>query len=189
MFIGNRTVSKLDELKGISPDLQIGSVADAAAFGQVIVLCVAGSASIDALKGLEQHTAGKPVIDATNPIDTAQKPTAGVLPFFTGPNDSLGERLQKAYPRAHIVKAFNSVGSYLFCDPKLPSGGKPTMFYAGNDKEAKATVARIIDEFGWEPLDTGAIETSRALEPLCQLWCIPGIRDGNWAPHAFKMLH
>lgn len=57
------------------------------------------------------------------------------------------ERLQKAFPDARFVKAFNSVGNAFMVNPSFP-GGKPTMFYCGNDRKAKAVVARII-----EPLD------------------------------------
>jgi len=70
--------------------------------------------------------------------------------------------------------------------PSFP-GGKPTMFYCGNDDAAKAVVARIIDQFGWEGADMGRATAARAIEPLCQLWCIPGLRANSWS-HAFRLL-
>ena len=129
--------------------------------------------------------AGKPVIDATNPI--SGPPVNGILQFFTGPNDSLMERLQKAAPDAHFVKAFNSVGNAYMVDPDL-GGVKPTMFICGNDADAKQQVRGILDQFGWETADMGQVESARAIEPLCQLWCINGFTKNEWT-HAFKLLH
>jgi predicted dinucleotide-binding enzyme len=127
----------------------------------------------------------KLVIDVTNPL-ADEPPDDGVLRVFTGPNESLMERLQAAFPDAKFVKAFNSVGNALMVNPSLP-GGTPTMFYCGNDAAAKQVVVRIIEQFGWEPFDMGTAKAARAIEPLCQLWCIPGLRGGGWQ-HAFKLL-
>jgi 8-hydroxy-5-deazaflavin:NADPH oxidoreductase len=66
--------------------------------------------------------------------------------------------------------------------------GRPTMFICGNDDKAKATVAGICDQFGWETADMGKAEAARAIEPLCMLWCIPGFTKNEWT-HAFKLLH
>jgi 8-hydroxy-5-deazaflavin:NADPH oxidoreductase len=129
----------------------------------------------------------KPVIDTTNPIADAP-PEDGVLRFFTSPNDSLMERLQSAFPDVHFVKAFNSVGSALMVNPAFPGGGRPTMFYCGNDGEAKRLAATIVDQFGWEGMDMGTAKAARALEPLCQLWCIPGFRENAWTNHAFHVM-
>jgi predicted dinucleotide-binding enzyme len=125
------------------------------------------------------------VIDTTNPIADAP-PVDGVLQYFTGPNASLLERLQAAFPDARLVKAFNSVGSARMVNPVFERG-KPTMFYCGNDEPAKAVVAEILTQFGWEPLDMGAAIAARAIEPLAQLWCIPGFRENRWT-HAFAVL-
>jgi predicted dinucleotide-binding enzyme len=70
-------------------------------------------------------------------------------------------------------------------NPKLPA--KPSMFICGNDAAAKEQVRAILDKFGWETEDTGMAEAARAIEPLCMLWCIPGLLKNDWA-HAFKML-
>jgi 8-hydroxy-5-deazaflavin:NADPH oxidoreductase len=92
---------------------KIGSFADAAKFGEVIVLAVKGTVALDALKAAgAPNIAGKPVMDATNPIADAP-PANGVLKFFTDMNLSLMERPQSAFPDAHFVKAFNSVGNAL----------------------------------------------------------------------------
>jgi predicted dinucleotide-binding enzyme len=67
------------------------------------------------------------------------------------------------------------------------SGGPPTMFYCGNDAGAKAVVNRLLEHLGWEGADMGTAVAARALEPLAQLWCIPGFRENDWM-HAFRML-
>jgi len=132
-----------------------------------------------------QNFAGKTVIDTTNPLaDSA--PVGGVLPYLTGPNESLGEKIQALLPQAHVVKAFNSVGNTRMVNPHFEQG-IPTMFLCGDNDSAKAQVAEIVRQFGWEPFDCGGIIASRALEPLCMLWCIPGFLRNQWS-HAFKVL-
>ena len=168
------------------PAARVGSFAEAAEFGELIVLAVNGKASSAAL-GLAgaENLSGKTIIDATNPISDAP-PVNGVLSFFTKQNESLLEQLQQEFPDAHFVKAFNSVGSDLMVNPRL-EGGRPTMFICGNDASAKKAVTEILDQFGWETLDMGAAEAARAIEPLAILWCIPGFLRNEWT-HAFKLL-
>lgn len=162
---------------------ELASVAD---FGEILVLAVKGTAAVAALQAAGSSSlAGKVVIDATNPI-ADEPPEGGILRFFTGPNDSLMERLQAAHPAARFVKAFNSVGSSLMVEPKL-AGGRPTMFVCGNDADAKREVTAILDAFGWDAEDIGGAEGARAIEPLCQLWCAPGFLRNDWR-HAFKVL-
>jgi len=186
VFVGTRDTSKLDDWKAANPAGQVGSVADAASFGDIVVLAVAGRAAegVIAAAGVD-NLAGKTVIDATNPIADAP-PQGGVLSFFTSLDDSLMERLQRAAPEAHLVKAFSSVGSALMVNPELP-GGPPTMFICGDDGAAKAEVAGVLEQFGWGVEDMGGTPAARAIEPLCILWCIPGFNDNQWT-HAFKLL-
>jgi len=185
--IGSRSPQKLADFSAKS-GIQSGSVEDVAAWGEAIVLAVKGSAAEAAVREAgATNLAGKAVLDTTNPIAEAP-PEDGVLKFFTSPNDSLMERLQAMAPDAKFVKAFNSVGSGLMINPAFPGGVKPTMFYCGNDEGAKKTVARIIEQLGWEPADMGSAKAARAIEPLCQLWCIPGFRNNQWSSHAFHVL-
>ena len=186
VMLGTRDAGKLKDFVAQNKGAQTGSFADAAKFGELIVLAVKGTVALDALKAAgAANMAGKPVIDATNPIADAP-PTNGVLKFFTDLDQSLMERLQTAIPGAHFVKAFNSVGNAAMINPQFP-GGKPTMFICGNDDTAKTTVAGICDQFGWETADMGKAEAARAIEPLCMLWCIPGFIRNDWF-HAFKLL-
>jgi predicted dinucleotide-binding enzyme len=184
--MGTRSPAKLAEWQKENPKAMVGSFGDAASFGEVVVLAVKGTASAEALRAAgAANLAGKPVIDATNPITDAP-PAHGVLSFFTSFNESLLERLQQEFAEARLVKAFNSVGSPLMVNPQF-RGGKPTMFICGNDEQAKKTVSGILDQFGWETADMGRVEAARAIEPLCMLWCIPGFLKNEWN-HAFKLL-
>jgi hypothetical protein len=183
--IGSRTPKKLTEFSA-SSGIPSGTFAEVAAWAEGLVLAVQGRGAQEALKAAgTRNLKGKVVIDTTNPI-SEEPPEDGVIKFFTGPNDSLMERLQKAFPDARLVKAFSSVGNPFMVNPSFP-GGKPTMFYCGNDAEAKGIVARILEQFGWEPADMGKATAARAIEPLCQLWCIPGFLENRWT-HAFKLL-
>jgi len=132
------------------------------------------------------NLAGKTVMDTTNPIAEGAPPEHGVLRYFTDMNESLMERLQKKAPGSHFVKVFSCVGNAFMVNPELP-GGPPTMFICGNDAGAKAEVRGILEQFGWDIADMGAAEGARAIEPLCILWCIPGLTGGGWQ-HAFKLL-
>ena len=186
--IGTRDTAKLKDWIAQHPGpARAESFAGAAKFGDLVVLAVKGTVAVEALTAAgAANLAGKPVIDATNPIADAP-PANGVLKFFTSLDDSLMERLQRTFPDAHFVKAFNSVGNAMMVNPQF-KGGKPTMFICGNDDKAKATVRGILDQFGWETTDMGKAEAARAIEPLCMLWCIPGFIRNEWT-HAFKLLH
>jgi 8-hydroxy-5-deazaflavin:NADPH oxidoreductase len=185
--IGTRDPAKLKDWSAKTPGAAVKSFAEAAAFGDVVVLAVGGEVAQQALTLIGSSALqGKTVIDACNPIGGGP-PVNGVLSFFTPQNQSLMEQLQGAYPSARFVKAFNSVGSGQMVNPEFASG-RPTMFICGNDKDAKKTVERILEQFGWDTEDMGAIEAARPIEALCMLWCIPGIGKNDWSPHAFKLL-
>ena len=183
--IGTRSPGKLAKFCK-STGIREGTFQEVAAWGEAVVLAVLGKAALEALDlAGPRNLKGKLVIDTTNPI-TDEPPDDGVIRYFTGPNESLMERLQRAHPDVRFVKAFNSVGSDLMIHPLL-SGGPPTMFYCGNDSAAKAVVAHLLEQVGWEPADMGSAAAARAIEPLAQLWCIPGFREDQWM-HAFRLL-
>jgi predicted dinucleotide-binding enzyme len=186
VVLGSRTPEKLKDWAASNPKGRTGTFAAAAEFGEVVVLAVKGSAAWEALRlAGETNVANKVVIDSCNPIADAP-PSNGVLKFFTTLSESLMEQLQRKFPAAHIVKAFNSVGAPFMINPEFKDG-KPTMFICGNNEAAKKTVATILDQFGWETADMGSAEAARAIEPLCMLWCIPGFLRNEWT-HAFKLL-
>jgi predicted dinucleotide-binding enzyme len=188
VMLGSRDAGKLEDWKKEAGEgAQTGTFQETAAFGDILILAVKGSKAEDALKLAGSESIGdKIIIDATNPIADAP-PVDGVLQFFTGPNDSLMERLQTAFPQARFVKAFNSVGNARMIHPKF-SEGKPTMFICGNNEAARQEVTGILQSLDWDVADMGKAAAARAIEPLCILWCIPGFLRNEWT-HAFKVLH
>ena len=187
VMIGTRDVSKLAKWKSDAGNNAFtGSFPSAAAFGEVIVLAVKGTAAKAVLEiAGKENMESKIVIDATNPIaDTP--PQNGVLNYFSKINKSLMEELQDTFPKANFVKSFNMIGSHLMVNPDF-GGEKATMFICGNNDDAKNTVSGILDQFGFETEDMGNAEAARAIEPLAMLWCIPGFRENKWG-HAFKLL-
>jgi predicted dinucleotide-binding enzyme len=183
--IGTREPAKLGAF-GEQHGIAVRDFAGAAAHGEIVVVAVKGSAAQSALEQAgAKNLDGKIVIDANNPIADAP-PDHGVIRFFTGPNESLMERLQAAFPAARFVKAWSSVGNAFMVNPTFP-GGPPTMFICGDDAAAKQEVSAILQRFGWEGVDMGQVQSARAIEPLCQLWCAPGLLRNQWT-HAFKLL-
>ncbi|MCB1157637.1 MAG: NAD(P)-binding domain-containing protein [Leptospiraceae bacterium] len=187
VMVGSRDTSKLKEWQETeAPKAQLGSFAETARFGDMIVLAVKGTIAHLALEQAgKTNIARKIIIDATNPI-AEEEPENGVLKFFTNSNSSLMEKLQEDFSVSRFVKAFSCVGSGFMVNPDF-GGLRPTMFYCGNDESAKKEVKTILEKFGWEPKDMGLATSARAIEPLCILWCLPGFRENKWS-HAFKLL-
>jgi 8-hydroxy-5-deazaflavin:NADPH oxidoreductase len=187
VMIGTRTLSKLDEWKAKTGKKgHVGTFEEAAAFGEIVVLATKGTAAKEALQlANPANLKGKPVIDTTNPIADLP-PENGVIKFFTSLNQSLMEQLQHELPDAHFVKAFSNIGSAFMVNPDFGES-KPTMFICGNNENSKKAVGAILDQFGFEVADMGGVESARAIEPLCILWCIPGMLRNEWS-HAFKLL-
>lgn len=183
---GSRDPDKLAEWKkSAGQGASVGTMEATARFAELAVLAVKGDAAEAAIDLCKGALEGKTVLDTTNPI-AAAPPVNGVLSFFTTFSDSLMERLQRRAPAAHFVKAFSSVGSVMMVNPDY-GGVRPSMFICGNDAAAKAEARLVLDQFGWDTEDMGAVEAARAIEPLCILWCIPGLLGNQWT-HAFKLL-
>jgi predicted dinucleotide-binding enzyme len=160
-----------------------GTFAAAARFGDVVVLATLGAANLDVLRTIGDAVDGKVLIDTTNPLDFSK----GAPPtLFVSGNDSGGEQVQRAVPRAKVVKAFNTIGHAFMFRPGFP-GGQPTVFIAGDDAAAKKQVSEILEDFGLEPTDIGGIECSRYLEAMCMVWVLYGFKTGTWT-HAFKLI-
>ena len=159
-----------------------GSPADVVRIAEVVVLAVNGRVAVDLVRSVGGQLEGKILVDATNPLE----PSHHGMGLFVGGTDSLGEQVQRAVPATRVVKAYNTVGNALMVDPDLP-GGPPTMFIAGDDPHAKATVAGLLEETGWDVADLGGIESSRWLEAMALAWVAYGARNGTWT-HAFRLL-
>jgi 8-hydroxy-5-deazaflavin:NADPH oxidoreductase len=147
-----------------------GSFAEAAKFGELVVNCTAGVASVDVLTAAgADNLAGKVLVDIANPLDASQ----GFPPTLAFCNDdSLGERIQAAFPEARVVKTLNTMNHELMVDPaRVP--GEHAVFVSGDDADAKGEVALLLGGFGWPEdriIDLGGISSARGTEMYLPLW-------------------
>lgn len=146
-----------------------GTFADAATFGERVFNCVKGVYSIKALTSAgKDNLAGKILIDQSNPY-LYENRHISLDPRWSG-NTSLGEANQALLPDTKIVKTLNYLCSHLMTNPGQLSEAV-TGFYCGNDKEAKAEVAKLLADFGWtDTMDLGDISMSRYTEMLGAFW-------------------
>lgn len=151
------------------PGVKLGALAETAAHGEIIFNALNGEAAVEALKKLESVLDAKTVIDITNPLDFSK----GMPPsLFVSNTDSLGEQIQRALPRAKVVKTLNTVNALLQVNPRQLADGDHDIFVSGNDVSAKAQVIRILkDWYGWNNIiDLGDITTARGAEMLLPMW-------------------
>jgi len=152
------------------PKVSLGTFAEAAKFGELVINAASGMGSIAALQSCgSANLAGKILIDISNPLDFSQ----GMPPFLSIVNtDSLGEQIQKAFPQVKVVKTLNVVSAPVMIDPSCVPGGQPSMFVSGNDATAKTAVSKFLkDWFGWaDVMDRGDITTARGSEMVLALW-------------------
>lgn len=183
--LGTRSPEKLaDWLAESGERASVGNFSDAARFGEVVFICSAGAAALNAVKlaGAE-NLKGKIVIDVTNPLDFSE----GVPPKFTATiGNSLGEQIQRALPESKVVKAFNTINRTTMIDPRFGEE-TATMFIAGNDEDAKLETIRLAKGFGWEVEDLGGIAQAFFLEAFASLWVNYAFKNNSWT-HAFKFL-
>jgi 8-hydroxy-5-deazaflavin:NADPH oxidoreductase len=153
--------------------VKIGTFAEAAAFGEIVINATQGERSISALilAGAE-NLAGKVLIDIANPLDFSKGMPPSLLPGLNNTN-SLGEEIQKRFPETKVVKTLNTMGSGLMVNPNLIGGGDHINYICGNDTEAKNQVKKLLNEFGWHKeniMDIGDISGARATESLIHTW-------------------
>ncbi|MFC9929124.1 NADPH-dependent F420 reductase [Streptomyces sp. NPDC127190] len=146
-----------------------GSFADAAAAAEVVVNAVGGRVALDALRAAgAEHLDGKVLVDVSNPLAFED----GVPRLDPVESDSVGERIQREFPQARVVKTLNTVNCQVMVDPgRVP--GEHHLFVCGADTEAKAQVVSLLGEFGWPAgrvVDLGGIRWARALEMYLPLW-------------------
>jgi len=188
VMIGSREPAseKLSAWRALAgANARTGTFAEAAEFGEVVVLALHGGGTEAALDLAGPHRfRGKLVLDATNPLDFSKGMPPGLL---FGTTDSLGQRVQRKLPDAHVVKCFNTVSNPQMVDPNYAEG-VPPMLICGDDAAAKKHAEKILRELGWpSALDVGGIEAARWLEALVPLWVRAGAAMGTFA-HAFKVV-
>lgn len=184
VMLGSREPAKLEAWRAeTGGGVAVGTPAEAAAFGQVLVLATHGAGTVPALDlaGPRNFT-GKLVLDATNPLDFSRGMPPGL---FVGTTDSLGETVQRHLPGARVVKCFNTVPHSRMIDPVFREG-TPAMLICGNDAAAKREADAILRDLGWPgTVDVGGIDAARWLEGLVPLWVRVGQALGTFE-HAFR---
>jgi 8-hydroxy-5-deazaflavin:NADPH oxidoreductase len=151
------------------PEVKLGAFGDAAAHGEMVLNATAGAVSLEALEQAgEENLNGKILIDMSNPLDFSK----GMPPTLSVSNtDSLGERIQRRFPEARVVKTLHTMNAYLMVDPTQLAGADHTVFVCGDDAEAKATVTELLRSFGWtDIIELGDITTARGTEMLLPVW-------------------
>lgn len=161
-----------------------GSFAEVARRADRILLATAGGAVEAVAAAIAGNvSAGKLIVDITNPLDFSRGMPPSLLPELSG-TTSAAETLQAALPDARVVKALNTMNHLLMVDPaRVP--GAHDVFLCGNDADAKAQVTALLREFGWTaPVDLGALSAARGLEGLMpfwlSLWAATGSADFNY---------
>jgi 8-hydroxy-5-deazaflavin:NADPH oxidoreductase len=153
--------------------VKLGSFAEAAAFGEIIINATNGSNSVTALiLAGTKNLAGKILIDIANPLDFSKGMPPSLLPGLNNTN-SLAEEIQKTFPETRVVKTLNTMWCGLMVNPKMIGGGDHVNYISGNDAEAKTVVKKLLNEFGWRDknlIDLGDISGARATEGLLPIW-------------------
>ncbi|MEU9250508.1 NAD(P)-binding domain-containing protein [Streptomyces sp. NPDC048270] len=154
------------------PGIELAPFADAAAGADLVINGIDGANAVRVLSGIGGHLTGKTVMDYAvpfiyNPERAHPWPTPwGVMPALDPVDfDSLGERIQRAVPQAHVVKAGVTQEQETVVNPQGIGGGDHTMFVAGEDAAAKQQVTELLRAYGWrDVLDLGPIVSSRGME-------------------------
>jgi len=153
--------------------VKLGTFAEAAVFGDIIVNATQGSHSLNALQlAGSEHIKGKIVIDIANPLDFSKGMPPSLIPELSNTH-SLGEEIQNKFPESFVVKTLNTMWNGLMVNPNLIAGGDHTVFICGNNEETKTTVKFLLHEFGWREtaiLDLGDISASRGMEAILPIW-------------------
>jgi len=174
---GERTRKTLAALGSAA---RIGSNADAAAFGEILVLTVPWPAAHQAIES-SGDLEGKMLIDCTNPL------AADLKGLTVGLNTSAGEQVAAWARGAGVVKAFNSIGAGNIGHTDF-AGLVADGFYCGDDAAAKATAKGLIADAGFNPVDVGPLRNARWLESLAMLWTDLAVNQRWGTDHAFKLL-
>ena len=169
----------------VGPAASAGTYPEASAWADWVFMCVPGTAVETAIllagKGALD---GKLVIDVTNAMTTVDDDH---ITLSWGVDDSAAQHIQRAVPTARVVKAFNTTGVNSMVDPDVPCP-PPSMPICGNDAEAKADVAELLRDVGWEPVDLGMIHSAAMIEAMTLAWVQYGRTTGIWS-HCYKFLH
>jgi predicted dinucleotide-binding enzyme len=169
VVIGTRDADKLRGWQSSNQRVLIGSFAETAAHGDIVVNATDGAGSLSALTMAgDENLADKILIDVSNPLDFSD----GFPPSLTVfGKDSLAEQIQRAFPMTRVVKTLNTVTARVMTHPLEVANGDHHVFISGNDTDAKKQVTEMLRSFGWINIfDLGDLSTARGTEAYLLLW-------------------
>lgn len=170
---------KVNELLKTTCNARAAYIAEAASESEVVVLATPWPAARDAIQSAG-NVSGKVLLDCTNPLKSG-------LSLDVGHTTSGGEQVAGWAAGARVVKIFNTTGFGNMANPHY-GDQTATMFYAGDDSEAKQIAARLATDLGFEAVDAGPLKNARLLEPLAALWIDLAMARGQGRDIAFKLL-
>lgn len=174
--MGSRTASNEKAsawVKKAGKNASQGTFDDAAAFGDLLFLCLNGEYAMDAVQSIQlNHVKEKIVIDLTNPLDFSHGMPPTILDEYS--IVSLGEKIQQELSTAYVVKTLNTVNYKLMIDATIVNNGDHHLFVCGNNADAKNKVKHfLVDNFHWKPhhfVDVGDIKSARTVEAIVPFW-------------------
>jgi len=161
------------------PAAAVARMEAATADADIVVLAVPYG-SVGEVVAAAGNLDGKIVIDATNAVDWTEGPVVA------SPT-SAGEEVQAMIPQASVVKAFNTLGYEHFADPVF-SGLQADMYLCGDDAAARAAVAELVTEAGFQVVDLGPMRNARISEHLAVAWMWLATRGGRGRDFTFKVI-
>jgi hypothetical protein len=179
---GVRSDKGLADLLARSPGATSASPAEAAEWADVVFIAVPAKAAVEVAQSLANALNGKVVVDGNNTLTWQSGPV-----WAPPAEGSLTAAIAKAVPGARVVKAFNTFGAEFHLDPALPGGKRADVFYAGDDTEAKKTVAEIANRAGFRAIDAGPLRNAAVLENVAMLWIHLAIAGGHGRDFTFVM--
>ena len=169
VVIGTRDPYKLKGWQSSNQRVLIGSFAETAKHGDIIINATNGSGSLNALNlAGEENLTGKILVDVSNPLDFSNGFPPSLTVFGT---DSLAEQIQRAFPMTRVVKTLNTVNARVMTHPLEVANGDHHVFISANDGDAKVQVSELLKSFGWIHIfDLGDLSTARGSEAYVMLW-------------------
>lgn len=169
VVIGTPDPDKLRGWQSSNQRVLIGSFADTARHGDMVINAINGADTLSALAlAGEENLVDKVLVDVSNPLDFSDGFPPSLSVFGS---DSLAEQIQRAFPNTKVVKTLNTVTARVMTHPLEVANGDHTVFISGDDMDAKTQVTELLRSFGWIHIfDLGDLSTARGTEAYMLLW-------------------
>jgi predicted dinucleotide-binding enzyme len=149
-----------DELKGLveglGPKARTGTPAEAAAFGEVILISVPYHAVPQIGRDLAGQLAGKVVLETGNPYPSRDGEMA-----VEARNKGMGLASAEYLPGVRLVRAFNTIPHTALRSEAHRKGERVAIPLAGDDREALAVASRLVEDAGFEPVVVGPLSRAK----------------------------